>query len=119
MTTKLTSLSLLAGIVLLSSCNTAQVDITKTAKGFTDPSRASDIDILMTKPDRHYTELGSVVVTGFDPDQSAEMHNSMRTKAAALGANAVVITNEGIVAKRGVFSETLYLWATGVAIKYN
>ena len=56
-------------------------------------------------------ELASVTVTGFEPNQTAKMHNALRKKAAPVGADAVLILNSGVQDKQ--------LWATGVAIKYD
>ena len=52
--------------------------------------------ILKTRPEESYEELGVVSVTGFSPSQTAKMHNAIRAKSAPLGANAVIITDEGI-----------------------
>jgi hypothetical protein len=111
---KLRLLSLVTGIAFLAAC--AHVDVTKTGKGFYDPTNAADVEILKTKPDRHYEELGTVTVTGFDASESAKMHNAIREKAAALGANAVILTEEGLVpAGFGSYKR----WATGVAIRFT
>jgi len=42
------------------------------------------------------------------------MHNAIRAKSAALGANAVILTDEGL--NPGPFG-TYLRWATGVAIR--
>lgn len=94
----------------------AVVDITKTAKGFYAPSNANDIEILKTRPERKFIELGTVTATNFDSDEVAKMHNGIRTKAAPLGANAIILTEEGLV-PTGVFGHKR--WATGVAIRYE
>lgn len=103
----------------LTGCVTATVDITKTSKGFYDPTVADDLEILLTKPDRPFIELGTVTASNFEVQNSAIMHNAIRAKAAALGANAVIITNEGIVVKQGAFAEQEVRYATGVAIRYK
>jgi hypothetical protein len=111
---KLRYLPILMGAVLLCGC--AHVDVTKTGKGFYDPTNPADVEILKTRPDQHYEELGTVTVTGFDADESAKMHNAIREKAAALGANAVILTEEGMVpAGFGGMKR----WATGVAIRFK
>ena len=79
----------------------------------TDPNT---INILKTKPDEKYIELGSVTTTGFSASQEAAMHNGVRTKAAALGADAVIITSEGVIPESWGRRER---WATGVAIRYK
>lgn len=98
---------------LLAGC--AAVDVTKTAKGFYNPTNSNDVEILRTRPDKPYVELGTVTATGFSPSDSAKMHNAIRDKSAPLGASAVILVEEGILgggwgAKR---------WATGVAIRYK
>lgn len=102
--------SLLISVIaalLLAGC--ASVDVTKTAKGYHEPTNPNDVEILFTRPNSSYTELAAVSVTGFSPNQTAKMHNALRQKTAAFGASAVLITNQGIDANRK-------LWATGVAI---
>lgn len=95
--------------VMLAGC--AMVDITKTAKGFYDQTDPNEIEIMKTMPGRPYEELGTVTAARFQPEESAKMHNAIRTKSAALGANAVILTEEGI--------DGGYKWATGVAIRYK
>ena len=106
---KLHYIAVLAMAALLGGC--AVVDVTKTAKGFYEPTSASELDILKTRPQRSYDELGTVTASGFETTETAIMHNSIRTKAAALGANAVILTEEGFVEDKH--------WATGVAIRYK
>lgn len=105
---------LLFGCVVLSGC--VVVDITKTAKGFYQATNANDIEILKTRPDRKYVELGTVTVTGYDASSTAKMHNAIRSKAAPLGANAVYLTDEGFT--QGPLG-SVNRWATGVAIKFE
>lgn len=95
---------------VLSAC--ASVDVTKTAKGYYEPTNAAEVAILKTKPEGKFVELGTVTVTGFDASDVASMHNAIRTKSAPLGANAVILTDEGII-QEGWFTKR---WATGVAI---
>jgi hypothetical protein len=108
---KRTVLSLV--FLLLAGC--AVVDVTKTAKGFYDPTNANDVDILKTRPPKEFVELGTVTATGFAASESAVMHNAIRAKAAALGATAVILTEEGIIP--GGWGGRR--WATGVAIRYK
>jgi len=108
---------LIAAMVAMSitTVGCANVDVTKTAKGFYSPTDANSVEILKTRPAKAYTELGTITVTGFDPDESAKMHNAVRAKSSALGADAVILTEEGIL-KDGW---SLKRWATGVAIAYQ
>jgi hypothetical protein len=98
---------------LLAGC--AAVDITKTAKGFYNETDPNEVEILKTRPDKPYVELATVTATRFSPSESAKMHNAIRDKSAALGATAVILTEEGIV--RGGWG--MERWATGVAIRYK
>ncbi|HEX3944768.1 MAG TPA: hypothetical protein VHW69_11845 [Rhizomicrobium sp.] len=92
------------------------MDITKTASGYYAPTDANVVEILKTVPTRKYVELGTVTVTGFDVGDVAKMHNAVRTKAAVLGADAVILTQEGIIDHSFAPTER---WATGVAIHYT
>jgi PBP1b-binding outer membrane lipoprotein LpoB len=86
--------AILITAVCLTGCQT--VDVTKTAKGFHAPTNPNDVEILMTKPDRSYEELGTITAVKFKPSDTAKMHNAIRAKAAPLGANAVILTGVGI-----------------------
>lgn len=96
--------------LLLAGC--AVVDVTKTAKGFHEPTNANDIEILVTRPERSYEELGTVTASQFMPQETAKMHNAIRSKAAPLGANAVILASSGILPNGRQ-------WATGVAVRYK
>lgn len=98
---------------ILTGC--AAVDVTKTAKGFYDPTDPNEVEILKTRPEKQFIELGTVTATRFAPDETAKMHNAIRAKSSSLGATAVILTEEGIV--RGGWG--LERWATGVAIRYK
>jgi hypothetical protein len=101
-------------LTLAGCANT--VDVTKTARGYVKPSDPNTIDILYTRPDRHYSELGAVSTYDWDPDDTAKLHNALRAKAAPLGADAVLILNTGMIPAG--WGKTR-MWVTGVAIKYN
>lgn len=106
--------ALLAVCVIVAGC--ASVDITKTSSGFYDATDANAVEVLKTKPARNFEELGIITVTGFDSKDSAKMHNAIRAKAATLGANAVLLTEEGLIpAGWGTYNR----WANGVAIRYK
>ena len=92
------------------------VDVTKTVKGAYNPANPNDVEILMTRPEKPYVELGSVTASGFDLGDTAQMHNAIRARSAPLGADAVILTNQGIVPLTfGGYTQ----WATGVAIRYT
>lgn len=107
--------NLLLAIAFLSVVGCAYVDVTKTAKGYFEPTQAAEVEILKTEPNRAFVELGTVTVFGFDADDTAKMHNAIRTKSAPLGATAVILTEEGINQKGWARKR----WATGVAIRYQ
>jgi hypothetical protein len=98
-------------LVFLFMVGCAMVDVTKTGKGFYNPTNPNDVEILLTRPDKSYTELGTVTVTGFHTTQTAEMHNAIRAKVAPLGADAAILTSQGI--------QGATMWAQGVAIRYK
>ena len=99
--------------LLLTAC--ASVNITKTGKGFNEPTNPASVEILKTVPSKKFVELGTLTVTGFSSTASAKMHNAMRAKAATLGATGVIITDQGLIPVGWGNYES---WATGVAIKY-
>lgn len=106
----ITLLAIICSLGFVTGC--AVTDVTKTAKGHYDATNPNDVEILFTKPSKPYIELGSVSAAKFQAGQTATMHNAFREKAAALGANAVLILNSG-------FDGNGMLWATGVAIRYG
>ena len=81
----------------------ATVDVTKTAKGFYNPTDPNDVEILLTRPEKSYVELGTVTATGFRVSETAKMHNAIRAKVAPLGANAAILTSEGIDPRAHLF----------------
>lgn len=100
--------------LLVGATGCATVDVTKTARGFYAPTRPDDVEILMTRPPREFVELATVSTTNWDPKETAKMHNAMRAKSAPLGAQAVVITDSGVV----VIRNSPKLWSTGFALRY-
>ncbi len=107
-------LPLVLMVISLAGC--AAVDVTKTAAGFYEPTDPNKVEILKTKPDRKFLELGTLTVTGFESSETAKMHNAIRAKAAPLGANAVILTEEGMTPSGfGSYKR----WATGVAIRFQ
>lgn len=103
---------LILSILLASISSCAKVNITKTAEGYWEPTKADTVKILRTLPEGKYTELGTISVTGFDSAEEAKMHNAMRSKASQLGATSVVITDQGMI-RAGFGYE---VWASGVAL---
>ncbi len=91
------------------------MDVIKTAKGFHAPTNPNDIEILMTRPDRQYEELGTIDASNFRRSATAQMQNALRAKAAPLGANAVIITSQGMFNS----NSGIYQWADAVAIAWK
>ncbi len=100
-------------VVWVTGC--ASVDVTKTAKGFFPATKADDVEILMTRPERRYLEMATISTTNWSPSETAKMHNAMRAKTAPLGAHAVVVIDSGIIYAGGKYK----MWTSGVAIRYN
>lgn len=100
----------------LSAC-TPNVDVTKTSKGFNAATDPNNVEVLMTKPDRRFIELGTVSTADWSPSDTAKMHNALRAKAAPLGAQAVVIISSGQV-PTGAWG-TMRMWVNAVAIKFD
>ena len=107
---RLCSFGLLFIFLMVSGC--ATVYVTKTAKGYFAPTDPNEVEILIIKPDNSFTELATVTSVNWAPVNMAKMHNSLRTKCAPLGANAVILISSGIDAS-GQY------WASGVAIRYK
>jgi len=101
---------------ILSAC--ATIDVTKTSKGFFEPTNPNEVEILKINPVRPFIELGTVTVAGFSASETAKMHNAIRSKSSMLGANAVILTEEGILPPQGIFVGPSK-WATGVAIRFQ
>lgn len=101
-------------VLLVAGC--ASVDVTKTGKGIYAETNPNDVEIIHTKPDQKFVELGSVSTNGWAPGDTASMHNALRQKAGPLGANAVLILNSGMVQDGW---NGLRMWSTGAAIRYE
>ncbi len=101
-------------IFSLASC-AGTVDVVKTGKGIYSPSAPSEIDILKTRPDKAYEELATVDALNFPIKGVAKMHNALRAKAAPIGANAVLITDEGVINN----GWGIVRFCSGVALRYK
>jgi hypothetical protein len=97
-------------IIMICSC--AKVTVTKTAKGFFPPTDADNVEVLVLEPKRDFTELATVVTQHWETRDTAKMHNSLRSKCSALGADAVILGASGI-------DHSGYYWSSGVAIRYK
>ena len=109
---------LLCSLALSIICSCAgRVAVTKTGIGFYEPTNPNDVRILKTIPDRKYVEVGTVIVKDVQPEDTAIMHNQIRTESAVLGADAVILTDEGFLPIKD--SSDYKYWATGVAVKFE
>ena len=100
--------TLLGLLVSLSACST--VNVTKTAKGIYEPTPAAEVEIKGLAPQSGYEEIGMVSgnIYGSDPSTA---YNTIRKKAAAIGADAVILSNQMPYGGR--------ILLNGVAIKYT
>lgn len=102
-----------AAFSLISCAGT--VGVVKTGKGIYPATNANEVEILKTRPEKSYDELATVDAMNFPPNGVAKMHNALRAKASPLGANAVLITDEGIINN----GWGLVRNASGVALRYK
>jgi hypothetical protein len=104
---------LLAVLVFFASlsCAVERINVTKTTKAVYTPTDPTAVEILVNRPQRPFIELATVGATDVNVNDIAKMHDTLRAKAAPLGADAVVIMNQGIAGR--------YIWVTGVVIRYK
>jgi len=108
--------SLSAVTLLLSSgCAVGTVTAVQTAKGSFASTNPNEVEILKTRPEKPFVELGSVDASNFGITEVAKMHNALRSKAASFGANAVIITSENVYDNGWGPVKA----ASGVAIRYK
>ena len=98
--------------IFLTTIGCASVYVTKTGQGYFEPTNPNEVEILVTVPQRGYTEIATVTTQNWGVRDTAKMHNSLRAKCAPMGADAVILGSSGID-KNGRF------WASGVAVSYN
>ena len=101
-------------LVLLVGCASG-IEVTKTAQGTFTPTNPDAVEILLTRPEKPYEELGTVTVKDYNTSYRAEMYNAIRVRVAPLGADAVILTNQGVRPIGGAW----LMWAYGVAIRYK
>ena len=101
----------------LAGCFSNYVDATKTAKGFTAPTDPNNIEVLRTKPERHYLELGTLTTSDWALGDTAKMYNALRSRGAEMGADAVLIISSG--QNVDPFWGTTFMWCSAVAIQYQ
>lgn len=104
---------LLLLLCLFTGC-ASTVEISKITTDAYRPTRAETVEILKIKPDRPYKQIADVSAMQWPNGQSAQMFSAIRAKAAAVGADAVLITDEQTFRRDFV----LYRSVTGVALKW-
>ena len=107
---------LLCSLALSIICSCGTVTVVQTGSDFYEPTNPNYVRILKTIPDRKYVELGPVIASNFYSSAFADMYNEIKTKAAVLGADAVILTDEGFIKKEHTYPQ---YWATGVAVKFE
>ena len=100
-------LIIFAASVWVAACTLARVNLTTDARY--PPKDPSEVLILYEKPDRPYEEIG--IVSAESNWTTGEAIKAMRAKAAAVGADAIIIKQTG--AGYG------YILVTGTAIVFT
>jgi hypothetical protein len=92
----LTLLALVAGASVVGGCSTVSVSSTHylgvPAFPATDPAQ---VEILRREPGRAHERLGEVVLEPAGDPELAKIEGALRSEAAKLGANAVVVVRDG------------------------
>ena len=98
-------------LIIASIASCSHIRVTKTGMGIYPPTNPGAIEIRATVPqDRPYDEIAMVSANLFGTDP-AQAYNQIRVKAAQVGADAVVLTNQTPIGRRTIIS--------GAAIKYR
>lgn len=103
-------LSIITFITLLAFSSCSHVTITKTGMGIFAPTSQSTVEIRATLPNRKYEEVG--MLTADILGNPATGYNLIREKAAAVGADAVILQNQMPLGNGRLI-------INGVAIKYS
>jgi len=114
---KILSATLLAISLIASGCSPI-VTAVQTGKGSFPSTDPNSVEILKTRPDRPYEELGSLDASGFPVNGVAKLYNALRGKASAFGANAVIITSENVYNDPSDMQGPVRA-ASGVAIRFK
>ena len=100
---------------LMAGCGS--VDITKTSSVAYAPTDPKTVDIIKVTPYRPFEKLGTLEASGFDASAENIMQSEVRTEAAAIGANAVILDDKGLTPS--FWGEGYDRWMTGEVIRYN
>ena len=107
--TKLTTYTLLAAILFAVGCTTIKVN--KTAKGIYEPTLPADVEIKAIVPKDHPFEEIALIHGDIYGTNPSSAYNDMRIKAAAIGGDAIVISNQMVLGSRTILN--------GAVIKYK
>jgi hypothetical protein len=92
------------------------VEVVPTATGVHEAKDPAEIEIIRMPPARSFEKLATVKAHRFRVDKADEMYRALRSKSAPLGADAVVIVDEGVMYAGHGYPER---WVTGIAIRYR
>lgn len=104
----ITLASLLVGCV-------SSVEVSPMTQNHYQPTTQASVVILKLKPDRAYVEIADVSAMQFRQSQTEQILTEIRQKAAAVGADAVLITGEETFRRDFV----LYRSMSAVALKWT
>jgi hypothetical protein len=107
---------LLAAIALAGCAPRVAVMPSGTGVGATPKARDCRIDFFRTRVGRPYEEFAALHVEGSSWDGPEDLQEAIRTKACALGADAVVVTQEFLVTQAGGI---VHVTMNGAAIRYR
>jgi hypothetical protein len=103
-------IKIITSVAILLTASCTHINVTKTGSGIFPPTQQSTVQIRGTEPkDRKFDEVG--MIHGDIFGQPATGYNLIRQKAAAIGADAVILNNQITIGARTIIN--------GVAIKYS
>lgn len=87
---RLRSLMIVA-VIGLAGCS--GIETVKLTNQKFPATKAENVQILTTKPDRPYTEIAILKSDKYDSDEEQKLLHKMQKDAAELGADAIIITD--------------------------
>lgn len=83
-------------VLLTSGCATIKTSYSSYTNDALQPKTADQVKVYRTStPDQPYEEIGMIQADGAPKDTAADMIEAIRAKAAAAGADAVIIQEMG------------------------
>lgn len=106
-----------AAILALGLCCgcASSIEVTRTTSEFHMPTNPGNVEILKVPPTRPNKQIADVSAMQYPNGESARMWSDIRTHAASVGADAVLITDEQTFRRDFI----LYRSVTGVALKWT